>query len=49
MYTLFVCPDCGHLYDSEGTPHPECPKCGAIGEEVPLDEEGNEMEETWNQ
>ena len=31
MLTEFQCRNCGHNWNSEGTPHYECPKCENIG------------------
>ncbi len=31
MYTMFECRSCGCVWDCEGTPHGDCPKCGGEG------------------
>lgn len=31
MYTVFECRSCGFVWDCEGTPRGDCPKCGSEG------------------
>ena len=31
MYTMFECRSCGFVWDCEGTPYGDCPKCGGEG------------------